>query len=413
MAGMSARVVARLSLQGQFTQRSFRLLDLAATLHAFAPQRIELCFHLGAQGESTLYLACAFDAADERAQLLRENLLRADFAGRFDCVFIEGADGVPAMRTVGIAVPDDAQLPSGQWIALPVSLLAAAVDVFRHAQANGLCVGYRVCLVPREAGPGSARPLVPALATLTTRRAQPELTEALRGAIEVISGDGWSAQEALMLPDGADVAWLEKLVLHRLRLDLPFFPSDFWEIRRDGPAPPSLAQQVQQARGLAYPEAVLEAIAPSHAEAAPLPIRRQPSAAGAGDYVFLSYAHADDEHAQKVRALLGESGVRVWYDRGIQPGAVWDQELENRIREAGAFVACLSAFYEQSRYCRRELKFADLLSKPILPIAPVAWSWGEGLQLMFQELQVCSFEQAQGFESLLQALRRAAPRVFE
>jgi hypothetical protein len=225
-----------------------------------------------------------------------------------------------------------------------------------------------------------------------------------------MSGEGWSAQEALMLPDGADSAWLEKLVRHRLQLDLPFFPPDFWEIGCEGMVP---ASPVQRVRGLAYPDAVLEAMAPSHAEAVPLPLRRLPSAADAGDYVFVSYAHADGEHAQKVMALLERSGVRVWYDRGIRPGEVWDVALENRIREAGAFVACVSALYEKSRYCTRELKFADLLAKPILPIAPVAWSWGAGLQLMFQELQVCSFEQEQGFESLLQALRRAAPRVFE
>jgi hypothetical protein len=47
-----------------------------------------------------------------------------------------------------------------------------------------------------------------------------------------------------------------------------------------------------------------------------------------------------------------------------------------------------------------------------LAIAPTPWVWGSGLQLMFQELQVASFDQGRGFGAFRDALRTAAPRVF-
>lgn len=168
-----------------------------------------------------------------------------------------------------------------------------------------------------------------------------------------------------------------------------------------------------QTRAPGFVEELFEAIAPSAIEtSATLPVAPPLPQAVAGDYVFVSYAHADRDYGHQIIARLQQAGIRVWFDAGIEPGTVWDAALESRLRESGAVVACLTAAYESSRYCTREIKFADLLAKPILPIARQAWVWGSGLQLMFQELQVAAFNDGAGFGALHAALKRAAPQVF-
>ena len=194
---------------------------------------------------------------------------------------------------------------------------------------------------------------------------------------------------------------------------MAFLPADFWTVGRDAPVvPASPAAAIQRARTVDFPDQLLEAVAPSRNDKVLAVPQRSALPVSDGDYVFVSYAHANRDYGEQVIARLRDAGVRVWFDAGIQPGTVWDEELESRIRCAGAVVVCLTAHYEQSRYCTRELKFADLLAKPILPVAPTPWVWGSGLQLMFQELQVASFDQGRGFVALRDALRMAAPQVF-
>ncbi len=418
---MPASVAARLGLQGRFTERTFQLRDLVNTVHAFEPERLELGFLLSTDGGATLNLACEFDPGpgpgsdeQERAQLLKENLLRADIAGRLDCVFVDDPGSVfPPMQSLSVLLPDDAALQNGQWLALPLPLLDAAVDVFQHALANGFEVGYRIGLCQRPGDATLARRLAPALAELSTRGRRPDIEGAVRDAIGVVKDGGWWALESFLLPrDAMNRAWLENLLQRRLKEAMPFFPGDYWAMRWDEAPPEGASADVQQARDASYPDLVLETIVPSQPDS-PLPLAiSRPAPAVEGDYVFISYAHANRDYGMRLIDLLAASGVRVWYDNGIEPGTVWDEELERRIREAGAVVVCLTAQYEQSRYCTREIKFADLLAKRIMPIAPKPWTWGAGLQLMFQELQVCAFDDGQGFPAFRDALRAAAPGVF-
>ena len=131
-----------------------------------------------------------------------------------------------------------------------------------------------------------------------------------------------------------------------------------------------------------------------------------------GDYAFISYAHTNAEFFKILLRELNTVGVRCWYDINIEAGSRWDEELEDRIRNAGVLIACMSDDYQESKYCKRELKFADLLDKTILPIAPSRWTWGPGLQMMFQELQVAFLDGGRGFTDFRRTLESVAPQVF-
>lgn len=418
---MTAHVAARLGLGGRFTTRSFELRDVVASLNALQPQRCDLRFVQSADAATTLQLQCEFDgaAAESRAQRLKENLLRGDIAGRHDTLLVADGGGAPGGATLALGAPNDATLPGGQWFALPASLRAAAVDVLQHAQANGIDVSYRVEMVARDADPALARQLIPALAAVATRGRQPDVEAALKDAIAIAKANGWAASESFIVADDYAGDWIAQLVRRRLNADADFLPADYWglvdaaDTPGDSAADESPAEAILRVRRSDFIDELFETIAPSlNQKVLAQPARPPMPPATTGDYVFVSYAHADRDYGNQIIARLQDAGVRVWFDAGIEPGTVWDDTLESRLRDAGAVVVCLTAAYEASRYCTREIKFADLLSKPILPIAPRAWMWGSGLQLMFQELQVAAYDQGPGFAALRNALRSTAPQVF-
>ena len=418
---MTAQVAARLGLGGRFTTRSFELRDVVASLNALQPLRCDLRFMQSADTASTLQLRCELDgaAAESRAQRLKENLMRGDIAGRHDTLLVTDGGGAPGGVTLALGAPDDATLPGGQWFALPASLRAAAVDVLKHAQANGIGIGYRVEMVRRDADSTLARRLIPALAAAANHGRQPNVEAALKDAITIVNADGWAASESFIVADDDDADWISRLVRRRLNADANFLPADYWglvdaaDLPGTSAADESPATTIQRVRGSGFIDDLFETIAPSLNQtmlAQPARLPMPPTTAG--NYVFVSYAHADRDYGNQIIARLQHAGVRVWFDAGIEPGTVWDDTLESRLRDAGAVVVCLTAAYEASRYCTREIKFADLLAKPILPIAPQAWVWGSGLQLMFQELQVAAYDQGPGFVALRDALRSTAPQVF-
>ncbi|MBQ1406883.1 MAG: toll/interleukin-1 receptor domain-containing protein, partial [Eubacterium sp.] len=74
-------------------------------------------------------------------------------------------------------------------------------------------------------------------------------------------------------------------------------------------------------------------------------------------YIFLSYSHADNEAALEVISALNENGYRVWYDDGITPGAEWDANIAEHIKDCSFFISLISKNYLSSSNCRDELNF--------------------------------------------------------
>jgi TIR domain len=130
-------------------------------------------------------------------------------------------------------------------------------------------------------------------------------------------------------------------------------------------------------------------------------------------YVFVSYAHKNGDFATAVMQFLTSTGVSFWWDDGIRPGSVWDDALEERVSNCSVLLACLSADYQSSKYCRRELKFADHLGKQILPVARDPVGWSDGLRLMFQDLQILVLNSDQSWGRLRDSLANMAANVFD
>ena len=75
-------------------------------------------------------------------------------------------------------------------------------------------------------------------------------------------------------------------------------------------------------------------------------------------YLFISYAHADEQAVGSVLEHLEQNGVRFWYDDGIEAGSEWPEYIAQRLASANMMIAFVSNAYAVSDNCRKEMHFA-------------------------------------------------------
>jgi hypothetical protein len=128
---------------------------------------------------------------------------------------------------------------------------------------------------------------------------------------------------------------------------------------------------------------------------------------GSGPAVFVSYKRADIARVSRIIRLLQEIGLRVWYDRGIPGGSEWDEEIEERLRHAPFVVVCTSQAAVASKYVRREVKFADSLDVPILPVLLEEVTLAHGMGMLLTQYQMLDARVG----NFVEALRRAVAHL--
>lgn len=106
------------------------------------------------------------------------------------------------------------------------------------------------------------------------------------------------------------------------------------------------------------------------------------------DYVFISYKHEDFPKLSPVLTTLRESGFLYWFDRGIPGGSEWDEEIERKIERCKVLVVFVSEASMNSKYVRREVKFADTINKPILSIVLEPATLAKGMRMLLQQYQM-------------------------
>src|SRR5215469_13709228 len=71
--------------------------------------------------------------------------------------------------------------------------------------------------------------------------------------------------------------------------------------------------------------------------------------------VFCSYAHQDERWQQTLKThlsiLLRQGHISFWYDRLIQPGMDWAQEIDSHLNSASIILLLISADFIASDYC--------------------------------------------------------------
>jgi TIR domain len=139
--------------------------------------------------------------------------------------------------------------------------------------------------------------------------------------------------------------------------------------------------------------------------------RGGPTGAGApgAPYVFVSYARRDRARIDSVIDAIRASGVGLWIDDSLTPGDEWDERLESALLGSVGLLAFVSDNYARSKWCRRELKFADVMDKPIYAARWSVEPLGGGLDIIFASLQFVHAGAADPTAALVRALRPLFP----
>ena len=79
---------------------------------------------------------------------------------------------------------------------------------------------------------------------------------------------------------------------------------------------------------------------------------------GSEPYIFISYAHADEQAVGDVLEKLEQRGVHFWFDDGIEVGSEWPEYIAERLASAAMMLAFISNAYARSGNCRKEMHYA-------------------------------------------------------
>ncbi len=92
-----------------------------------------------------------------------------------------------------------------------------------------------------------------------------------------------------------------------------------------------------------------------------------PAYNGEDPYIFVCYAHDDEDVVYPEMAWLHEQGINLWYDEGISGGKIWREEIGDAIKGAFRVLYYISESSLASDHCDREINFA-LDHTSVLPV---------------------------------------------
>lgn len=84
--------------------------------------------------------------------------------------------------------------------------------------------------------------------------------------------------------------------------------------------------------------------------------------------LFISYSTRDRADLDDLLSALRRAREDIWFDEDLGGGEVWWQMICERIRGCGVFVFAMSDNSLESKACLAELRYAQDLGKPVLPI---------------------------------------------
>ena len=85
-------------------------------------------------------------------------------------------------------------------------------------------------------------------------------------------------------------------------------------------------------------------------------------------YSFVTYSHFDAGEVYPEILWLQSHGHRIWYDRGIQPGSIWQEHIAERIERCERLIYFVSRSSAESEHCKREVRFALEEGRPVVAV---------------------------------------------
>ncbi len=84
--------------------------------------------------------------------------------------------------------------------------------------------------------------------------------------------------------------------------------------------------------------------------------------------IFVSYSSQDRSAIDPLTTALRRARQQVWFDDDLGGGEAWWKEILEQIRSCEVFIVALSNHSLASKPCQAELRYAQALQRPILPV---------------------------------------------
>lgn len=136
-------------------------------------------------------------------------------------------------------------------------------------------------------------------------------------------------------------------------------------------------------------------------------MNRPTAYSGNEPYAFISYAHKDANRIYPIIQALQNSGLRVWYDEGLEVGSHWSETIATHLIDSHCALCFLTKNFLESENCKDELHFAKEKGKGPLIIYLDSVKLPEKMQMSFGRLHALSMENLSGMDNLIQAICRS------
>ena len=84
--------------------------------------------------------------------------------------------------------------------------------------------------------------------------------------------------------------------------------------------------------------------------------------------IFISYSSQDRTSLEALQTALKRAQQKVWFDQELGGGDAWWNAILEQIRSCEVFIVALSNNWLQSKPSLAELRYAQALNRPILPV---------------------------------------------
>lgn len=84
--------------------------------------------------------------------------------------------------------------------------------------------------------------------------------------------------------------------------------------------------------------------------------------------IFISYSSQDRTSLDALTTALKRAQQQVWFDQELGGGDAWWNAILEQIRSSDVFIVALSNNWLQSKPSQAELRYAQALNRPILPV---------------------------------------------
>lgn len=84
--------------------------------------------------------------------------------------------------------------------------------------------------------------------------------------------------------------------------------------------------------------------------------------------IFISYSSQDRSSLEALTTALRRAQQQVWFDQELGGGDAWWNKILEQIRASDVFIVALSNHWLQSKPSQAELRYAQALQRPILPV---------------------------------------------